>query len=100
LRKEGQVTEEERYQAHLKQQVQDALEATHARLQAGREKKDVLTVYEWIKQYGGDLNYASTVHPIILLGVRHLFEYWWKECSTIAEAAEWIRQQQADKEPT
>jgi hypothetical protein len=86
------MTEKERYQAHLKQQVQDALEATHARLQAGREKKDVLTVYEWIKQYGGNLS-RDKVSLIVGQG---LYMHWNPHNAGndwLHEAAEWVRLQ-------
>jgi hypothetical protein len=95
------VTEEERYQAHLKQQVQDALEATHKRLRVAREKKDVWTVHEWIKQYVGNLS-RDKVSLIVGQG---LYMHWNHHNSGndwLHDAAEWVRLQHPPqaKEPT
>jgi hypothetical protein len=90
-------TEEERYSAYLKQQVQEALEASQRQVKEQREKADLWLVWEWIKQYGGDINLSSTTIHLILLGVRHLYSYWWKDFKSIHLAAEWIREQEAQR---
>lgn len=58
------------------------------------EEQDILTVWRWVKKYGGDINCTSIAQHIVVLGVRHMYAYQYKDFANIRAAANWIREQE------